>query len=156
MARKQYETKFIAGLKKSILFTYRDNSYWYKIPDDRKFKKPFDIFTSFGNKHFVIEAKVHVKSSAWSLSNIQKHQIEGLQKAARGGYISLVLLQVVYGSGKSRVNFVSLLTLPKIEFFMQNGVKSLKVDLLQKLKCLQRYKLQEINEYVWNVKVMCQ
>lgn len=158
MARKQYETKFIAELKRSVFYQYPFSSFWYKLPDDYKFKKPFDIIAAFGRKHFAIEAKVHTKHTAWPLSSIEKHQIEGLQRAEKGGYISFVVAQVVYGKGKERVNFACIITLKEIELFQRQGIKSLKVGTMLKGFCLERTKTKtdDTKEFVWNVRSLCE
>lgn len=155
MARKRYESNFISELKKSVAYYYPESSFWYKIPDDYKFKKPFDIITAFGKKHLAIEVKVHTKSTAWPLNMVEKHQIGGLIEAKTGGYLALIIVQLIYGSGKNRVNFGAVLEIDEFIGLLNQGIKSVKVEDLKKVNCLVRSKIDEIKDYVWSVWSLC-
>lgn len=152
--RKQYEANLLSELKKSVAYYYPKRAYWYKIPDDAKFKKPFDVFLAcpddLGIPHFyALEMKVHRHTTAFPLSKILAHQIEGLAKAAQGGYIAGVLIQVCCGSGKSKVNYIRALSVAKVQALISAGCKSMSVsDLVQgavaKAKC-------KTGELLWDI-----
>lgn len=147
--RKKYESNFIAEFKRATRFYFPEDSYWYKIPDDRKFKKPFDTFFSTAGKFYALEFKAHVKTTAWPLNEVKEHQIKGLIKAARGGYVSWIFLNVRYGIGNGRKNFVRIITVKEYCEWIDKGIKSLTIKQLENQDCIYKQKIEEIGESLW-------
>lgn len=147
MSRKQYETEFLTMLRKSFLYYDMRTSYWYKIPDDRKFKKPYDVIASFRGIPMVIETKVHKKETAWPLSDVKEHQGRGLLKAAQGGYLAFVMLHI----HNKENNVCVVIPIQDFEQWKVSGLKSAKVIDLLENKCFYREKIKELDEYLWNI-----
>lgn len=152
MSRQNYESKFLASLKKSIYLSYPESSFWYKLPDDFKFKKPFDVITSFDSSYFAIEAKVHKSSQAWSFSKVMAHQIEGLVKADKGGFHALILLNVNSGKGKDRINLVFIIPINQFLIWINDGKKSISIsELKEKCDFLEQKRYENCKELLWNL-----
>ena len=139
MARKQAESKFISEFKKSVKFHFKEKAFFYKIIDSAAYgkenPKPFDafMFLKDGYKCFsyAIEFKSHTKYTAWPLSSVTDNQFNGLKSALEAGAMSYVILNVRFGTGKNRKNFMRIFKLSEIHALKISGVKSLKVDNLE-------------------------
>lgn len=153
MSRQTRETNFISELKRSVRYYFPENVYWYKIPDDRKFKKPFDVFAAMNGRHFALEMKVHAKHTAWPLGDVAKHQIWGLHKAAIGGYNSWILVNVRLGLGNGQKNFVRVVPIQEYtKWALRSDRKSIPIDELESSgDCLYKIRVEEIGETIWKI-----
>ncbi len=106
------EQVFQTEIKRSI----PEKSHYQKIPDMPRFKKsrfipkkPYDCYCINNGITYLIENKVHKIHTAWSISKIQDHQIEGLLEAENAGKnnaFSFVFINVRYGLGKKRTCYI--------------------------------------------------
>ncbi len=145
MARKDYETRFLSELKQSVLAVSPQDAFWYKIPDSRKFKNPFDVFVSFQGAHFAWETKVHKGEKSWPLAQVKEHQVRGLQKAAQGGYKAYILVKLAL----DKWSIVRVIPIHEFEEWLDMGIKSLPVVELMKGPHLGRVKYNAEN--IWAV-----
>lgn len=140
MAKSKTEQVFTTEVKHSVEYYYK-NAFWLKIPDLPVFKgsktrfapqKPFDFMLAYKGNLIAVEAKVHKKHTAWPLSSVKDHQIEGLLSIGDNGFKSYVMLNVRFGIGKSKYN-KSFLFSPQTIKQLKEMHKSIPVKELQLL-----------------------
>ncbi len=81
-------------------------SWGYKISDESRVKKPFDIFSVHKGKAIYIETKYLPKPASFNMKRLEDHQISSLLKIEQQDsphLIPLVLIAVNFGRADIRV-----------------------------------------------------
>lgn len=80
----------------------------YKISDESRVQKPFDIFGLYAGKGIYIETKYLPKPQSFNFKRLEDHQISSLLKIEQQGgddLIPLVLIAVNFGRADIRVYY---------------------------------------------------
>lgn len=149
MKSGRQEKAFLNELNRSARLLLPE-SFWYKIPDFPVSRsrvrfspvKPFDAVFVVDGTPVAVETKSHASDLSWPLNRTAPHQIEGLSAFGRAGGAAYVLLNVRYGRGKARVNFVVMIEIKEL-IAMLKRKKSLSGDDLAKLPELEMIRTEE-------------
>lgn len=131
-----------------------DNTWYYKFPNLRKAKHPFDHLVITPDQNYAIEEKSTTEKS-WSLSNMRDKQVSSLlwfEKMNRNS--SFVFINYRHGRGKIRAFCMRieeyLNVVDKVKENLER--KSIPIDALEKHKRVEELDRVKINSsYGWNL-----